>query len=385
MVEDVSGTQPFLGVLHKQSSDEILGRSGHRAPFSRVKLELPLLYVGEEVELAAVALSSRRPGALLPAGPAEWRVAAEQDVHHDAEAPEVTTLVVLEVLLGVFYEGFNNLWCHELCRANRSEEQRSGVRTSAGVELDAGAKIKVAKFYWSESVSVDTEDILWLEVPVSNTLGVEELQGRRHVSDDVGRLLLSEIFPGLDVIEELASRNLLEYQVKSFGLLEILNQLDDVWMTLIQWNIFLMHRRQLIVQYLTMMEEINLLEDPGPAVGGHFVNDLDGVLHLSIDVDAGLDRGVSALSKHLPGEAIELMKCVGGQGGGAGSFLLLPPSSLGLFLPGGDCYGPLVFFCCKIESLMIICHSLELKASFFSPKPQYCFLLYLYLILAGID
>ena len=50
-----------------------------------------------------------------------------------------------------------------------------------------------------------------------------------------------------------------------------------------------MHRRQLILQYLTMMEEINLLEDPGPAVGGDFVNDLDGVLHVRVDVDAGLD------------------------------------------------------------------------------------------------
>ena len=242
VVEDVSSTQPFLGVLHKQSSDEILGRSGHRAPLSRVELELALLDVGEEVELAPVALASRRPGALLATGAAEGRVAAEQDVHHDAQAPEVTTLVVLEVLFGVFYEGFNNLGCHELGGANRSQEQRSGVRTSAGVELYAGAKIKVAKFDGSESVSVDTEDILGLEVSVSDTLGVEKLQGRGHVSDDVGRLLLSEIFPGLDVIEELASRNLLEYQVKSFGLLEILNELDDVRMTLIVENILSAHK-----------------------------------------------------------------------------------------------------------------------------------------------
>ena len=48
--------------------------------------------------------------------------------------------------------------------------------------------------------------------------------------------------------------------------------------------------------YLTVMEEINLLEDAGPAVGGHLVNDLDGVLHLRVDVDAGLDRSVGPLA-----------------------------------------------------------------------------------------
>ena len=110
----------------------------------------------------------------------------------------------------------------------------------------------------------------------------------------------------------------------------------------------------MIPQYLTMMEEINLLEDPGPAVGGDFVNDLDGVLHLSVDIDAGLDRGVCALTEHFPGKTIQLMKCVGCQGGGARGFLLLPPSSLGLFLPCGNCYGPLVFFCCKRKSLLTV-------------------------------
>ena len=99
--------------------------------------------------------------------------------------------------------------------------------------------------------------------------------------------------------------------------------------------------------YLTVMEEINLLEDPGPAVGGHLVNDLDGVLHVRVDVDAGLDRSVGPLAQHLPSQAVQLVECVGGQGGGAGGLLLLSPSSLRLFLPGCDCYGPFKFFCCN--------------------------------------
>ena len=65
--------------------------------------------------------------------------------------------------------------------------------------------------------------------------------------------------------------------------------------------------------YLTVVEEINLLENPGPAVSGHLLNDLDGVLHLGVDVDAGLDRGVGALAQHLTRQTIEFVECVGSQ------------------------------------------------------------------------
>ena len=98
------------------------------------------------------------------------------------------------------------------------------------------------------------------------------------------------------------------------------------------------------------MEEINLLEDPGPAVGGHLVNDLDGVLHLGVDVDAGLDGGVGPLAQHLARQTVQLVECVGGQGGRAGGLLLLLPPRLGLLLPscqGGDRNCPVIFFCCN--------------------------------------
>jgi len=114
VVQHVSGTQPLLSVLHQQLSDEILGWSGHCAPFLGVELELALLDVVEEVELTEVAGAARSPGALVATGATEGRVAAEQDVHHHAQTPEVTPLVVLEIFLGVFYEGFYDLGCHEL-------------------------------------------------------------------------------------------------------------------------------------------------------------------------------------------------------------------------------------------------------------------------------
>ena len=86
-----------------------------------------------------------------------------------------------------------------------------------------------------------------------------------------------------------------------------------------------------------MVEQVNLLEDPAPAVGGHLVDDLDCVLHLSVDVDAGLHRGVGALAQHLPGQPVQLRERVGGQRGRARGLLLLPTPRLGLFFTSCDC------------------------------------------------
>ena len=100
--------------------------------------------------------------------------------------------------------------------------------------------------------------------------------------NDGGRLLLSEASPPLDVVQQLASSNLLKHQVELVRLFKVLHQLDNVFVT------------------LTSVEQINLLEDPRPAVGGlELVDDLDGVLHLSVDVDTGLNRGVGSLTKNL--------------------------------------------------------------------------------------
>ena len=93
-----------------------------------------------------------------------------------------------------------------------------------------------------------------------------------------------------------------------------------------------------------MVEQVNLLEDPAPAVGGHLVDDLDGVLHLGVDVDAGLDTGVRALAQYLARQPVQLLEGVGGQRGRAGRLLLLPAPGLGLLLASCDCRGALVFF-----------------------------------------
>ena len=82
-----------------------------------------------------------------------------------------------------------------------------------------------------------------------------------------------------------------------------------------------------------MMEQVDFLENSRPAVSGDIlVDDLDGILHVSVHVDAGLDGGVGPLAQHLPGQPVQLLECVGGQRRGAGGLLLLSPPCLGLFL-----------------------------------------------------
>ena len=50
-----------------------------------------------------------------------------------------------------------------------------------------------------------------------------------------------------------------------------------------------------------MMEQVDFLENSRPAVSGDIlVDDLDGVLHVGVDVDAGLDRRVRTLPQDLP-------------------------------------------------------------------------------------
>ena len=49
------------------------------------------------------------------------------------------------------------------------------------------------------------------------------------------------------------------------------------------------------------MKQVDLLKDPWPTVGfDRLIDDLDGVLHVGVDVDAGLDRRVRTLPQDLP-------------------------------------------------------------------------------------
>ena len=63
------------------------------------------------------------------------------------------------------------------------------------MELDAGSKIKVTKFDGSEPVSVDTENVLGLQVAVGYSFGMKELQGRSDITNYMRCFLLGKEFP----------------------------------------------------------------------------------------------------------------------------------------------------------------------------------------------
>ena len=105
---------PPLGVPHQQPRDQVLGLGGDVAPLRLREHELsvlgedienltatakshcpgPYLDTVEEAALTLVAESSLVPAAALAAGAGEGRVAAEEDVGHYPEAPEVSPLIV---------------------------------------------------------------------------------------------------------------------------------------------------------------------------------------------------------------------------------------------------------------------------------------------------
>ena len=63
------------------------------------------------------------------------------------------------------------------------------------MELDPGAEVEVAKLDRGEPVPVHAQHVLGLEISMRDPLGVEKLESIGHVTDDVGRLLLSEELP----------------------------------------------------------------------------------------------------------------------------------------------------------------------------------------------
>ena len=79
----------------------------------------------------------------------------------------------------------------------------------------------------------------------------------------------------------------------------------------------------------------------------NLLDDFDRVFDLGVDVDAGLNRGISALPELLTSQAIQLLECVGRQRRGACRLLFLPAPRycrlLG-FLPRCDGCSFLVFF-----------------------------------------
>lgn len=115
---------------------------------------------------------------------------------------------------------------------------------------------------------------------------MKKVQRARNLFDDLTRFSLGEVNPFLNSIQQLATVDLLKYEVELLLVLEEFDQLYDIWVA------------------LAMVERLDFLEHPGTCVSGDLVDDLHGVLEIRIEGRTGLDRGVSTLSENFSGQLV---------------------------------------------------------------------------------
>ena len=125
VIQNITCRKPLLWSLHQKLHDQVLRLGGDGGPVPLREVEEPFLNSLEKIELALIAGSARSPIAIADTTTvsAKWWVSAEQDVHHNSQAPKVASLVIFEVVLCVIDESLHNFWSHELCRTDRSQQQ----------------------------------------------------------------------------------------------------------------------------------------------------------------------------------------------------------------------------------------------------------------------
>ena len=125
VIQNITCRKPLLWSLHQKLHDQVLRLGGDGGPVPLREVEEPFLNSLEKIELALIAGSARCPIAIADTTTvsAKWWVSAEQDVHHNSQAPQVASLVIFEVVLCVIDESLHNFWSHELCRTDRSQQQ----------------------------------------------------------------------------------------------------------------------------------------------------------------------------------------------------------------------------------------------------------------------
>ena len=125
VIQNITCRKPLLWSLHQKLHDQVLRLGGDGGPVPLREVEEPFLNSLEKIELALIAGSARSPIAIADTTTvsAKWWVSAEQDVHHNSQAPKVASLVIFEVVLCVIDESLHNFWSHEFCRTDRSQQQ----------------------------------------------------------------------------------------------------------------------------------------------------------------------------------------------------------------------------------------------------------------------
>mmetsp|Transcript_22174 Transcript_22174/g.48489 ORF Transcript_22174/g.48489 Transcript_22174/m.48489 type:complete len:219 (+) Transcript_22174:857-1513(+) len=143
----------------------------------------------------------------------EGRIAAEHDVHDDADAPEVAELVVL---------AGQDLGRHVVRGTRLSGEHFTCFKLAGQTEVDDFQKILLNGSLGHE------QEILRLEISVANMVLVHVVDGPDNLLHQYGGLDLGEV-SGLDnSVEEFSSSSEFHHEVDVSVVLKRLEELDDV-------------------------------------------------------------------------------------------------------------------------------------------------------------
>jgi len=123
---------------------------------------------------------------------------------------------------------------------------------------------------------------------------VEELKSIGDITYNKAGLVLSEVDALLNVRQKWSAIHFLEYQIEFVGLLEELDQLDD------------------IAVGLAVIEDLDLPEHARPMMAGDLIDHFDGILLAGVVVLALLYGSVGALSQEFAGQGVKVGEGVGG-------------------------------------------------------------------------
>lgn len=134
MFQNTIGAEPLVGLLNEQASDQIFRVLGDASPFLVGELVSAFLNTGEEQLLTGLTILSSAPTAIGAAIPIERRITAEENVHNNAETPEIATFVVI---IGLADESLDHFRRHKFGATHRCQKLRRCHRTRQRVvELD---------------------------------------------------------------------------------------------------------------------------------------------------------------------------------------------------------------------------------------------------------
>lgn len=128
---------------------------------------------------------------------------------------------------------------------------------------DKITQIKITNLDRRQTIGVDAENVLRLEITVGDALLVQELQSLRQVAHHQRSFVLSKVNAPLNMRQQWTTQNLFEDQVEAILLFEEFNQLNYVGVT------------------LAMVERFHFLKDTVAAVTRYFIDYLHSSIYIN--------------------------------------------------------------------------------------------------------